>query len=162
MRWGLVVAAVLLCGCAAGKQGDSLEQEERRRAKLELQNILEMASNREIPPVDFEFDSAELLPSSSLLLDRIVDILQRAPDLKLIVEGHTDDVGSVDYNQKLSVERAGAVKTYLTQQGVYPDTVKVYGFGKSRPVTKDTSDRGRALNRRVEFILTTRDWEAVY
>jgi len=78
------------------------------------------------------------------------------------VEGHTDDVGGEEYNEVLSLKRAGAVKQRLAEKGVYPDSVKVFGYGKSRPLTRDTSDRGRALNRRVEFIITTRHWESVF
>ena len=139
-----------------------LELEEKRRADLELQSVQDMVNSRAIPPVEFEFDSARLLASSDELIGRVAEILKRHPKLKLIVEGHTDDVGGEAYNIRLSRERASAVKLRLDEKGIYPDFVKVYGFGKSRPVTKETSDQGRALNRRVEFKITTRHWESVY
>jgi outer membrane protein OmpA-like peptidoglycan-associated protein len=155
-----LIAGFTLCACSAHRS--PLDMEEMRRADLELQSIHDMVASRAIPPIEFEFNSSTLLASSDDLLVRVAEILRRHPTLKLIVEGHTDDVGGGEYNEILSLKRAGAVKQRLAEKGVYPDYVKVFGFGKSRPLTNDTSDRGRALNRRVEFIITTRDWESVY
>ena len=136
--------------------------EEERRAGLEMQSIQEMVASRAIPPVEFETGSDKLLESSYGLLDRVAEVLLRHPLLKLIVEGHTDDVGGDARNEQLSLQRAGSVKQYLAAKGIYPDSIKVYGYGHTKPVTKDISAKGRALNRRVEFIITTRDWETVY
>lgn len=156
----LIAAVLTLCSCAARR--NELLMEEKRRADLEMQSVRDMAVSREIPPVEFETGSATLFRSSYSLLDRVAEILLRHPRLKLIVEGHTDDVGGDARNEELSLLRAGAVKQYLASKGIYPDSIKVYGYGRTRPVTKDTSEKGRALNRRVEFIITTRDWETVY
>jgi outer membrane protein OmpA-like peptidoglycan-associated protein len=158
----LILAALTGFTCACSARRSSLELEEKRRAQLELQSVQDMVSSREIPPVEFEFDSWTLLPTSDDLLGRVAQILKRYPKLKLIVNGHTDYIGTEEYNEWLSLKRAGAVKQRLAEMGIYPDSVKVFGFGKSRPITQDTSDRGRALNRRVEFIITTRHWESVY
>lgn len=156
-------AAALAAACAcAGHRPDTVELEEARRASLEMQSIMDMVASRSIPPVDFELGSAVLNPSSYELLGRVAQLLLDHPKLKLIVEGHTDDTGSDGFNDTLSLKRAGAVKYYMAAKGVYPESIRVYGFGKRRPVTDDTSDRGRALNRRVEFKITTRDWESVY
>ncbi len=92
----------------------------------------------------------------------MAEILLNHNKLKLIVSGHTDDVGSEEYNKDLSMRRAGAVKMYLATKGVYPDSVRVYGYGESQPVIRETTDEARALNRRVEFRVTTRDWGSVY
>ncbi len=155
-----LMAGFTLCACSTYR--DPLDMEEKRRADLELQSVQAMVASREIPPIEFEFDSSTLLASSDDLLGRVAEILKRHPRLKLIVEGHTDDVGGEEYNEILSLKRAGAVKQRLAEKGIYPDYVKVFGFGKSRPLTDDTSERGRALNRRVEFIITIRDWESIY
>ena len=155
-----MIAVLTLCACAARKS--SLALEEERRAGLEMQSIQDMVASRTIPPVEFETGSATLLQSSYSLLDRVAEVFLRHPRLKLIVEGHTDDVGGDARNEQLSLQRAGSVKQYLASKGIYPDSIKVYGYGPTRPVTKDTSVKGRALNRRVEFIITTRDWETVY
>jgi len=156
----VIAAGLFLCACSAGRT--PLESEEKRRAELEMQSIQDMVSSRSIRPVEFETGSSTLLESSYALLDRVAEILKNHPRLKLIVEGHTDDVGGDEYNLRLSLERAGSVKQYLATKGVWPDSVKVFGYGKRRPITDDTSDRGRALNRRVEFVISTRNWESVF
>ena len=161
MKFLAVVAASLaLCACSGSRP--PLETEEARRAELEMQSVQDMVASRTIRPVEFETGSSTLLASSYALLDRVAEILKNHPRLKLIVEGHTDDVGGDEYNVRLSLERAGSVKQYLAAKGVWPDFIKVFGYGKKRPVTKDISERGRALNRRVEFIISTRNWESVF
>ncbi len=138
------------------------EKEERRRASAELQTVLSMVYSKEIPPVDFEFNSAKLKPSSYSLLDKVAEILLKYPRIKLIVEGHTDDIGDDDYNYWLSMRRADAVKEYLVKKGVYPDFIRIRGYGEKRPLIKENSQKARDLNRRVEFKLTGRSWETVF
>jgi len=156
----MLAAAVIACGCS--HQLTSAEKEEARRADLELQSVMDMVSRRQVPPIEFELGSDKLLPSSYPLLDKVAEVLLNHNRLKLIVSGHTDDTGSAEFNQELSLRRAGAVKFYLAQKGVYPDSVRVYGYGETRPVIKETTDQARALNRRVEFRITTREWGTVY
>jgi outer membrane protein OmpA-like peptidoglycan-associated protein len=74
-----------------------------------------------------------------------------AHDYTISVNGHTDDVGSDAYNQKLSERRAEAVRDYLVQAGLSPDILSVQGHGKSLPLVKGSSDAARAKNRRVEL-----------
>jgi outer membrane protein OmpA-like peptidoglycan-associated protein len=69
------------------------------------------------------------------------------------VNGHTDDVGSVEYNQKLSERRAQAVRDYLVEAGLSPDILSVTGHGKSLPLVRGTSEAARAKNRRVELAI---------
>jgi len=160
-RYALVLAAALAAwGCA--RQLTLAEKEEARRAELELQSVMDMVSSRQIPPIEFELGSAKLKESSYALLDKIADVLMNHNKLKLIVSGHTDDSGSAAFNEQMSLERAGAVKLYLAKKGVYPETVRVYGYGESQPLVKGTTEKERALNRRVEFRITTRDWGTVY
>jgi len=139
-----------------------IEKEQERRANMELQSVMDMVVSRKIPPIDFEFNSAKLKTSSDELLDKVYEILSKYPNLKLIVEGHTDDIGSDEYNDKLSLLRADAIKTYLVRKGIHPDSIRIYGYGKRKPVINEKSDKARALNRRVEFKITTRDWASVY
>jgi len=159
----LFIAPVLLvCGCHMRRPHDPNRLEEERRAALEMQSVTEMIMSRRAPPIEFEFNSARLLKSSYKTLDLVAGIIKRHPTFKLIVEGHTDDVGGHEFNDLLSLKRAGSVKDYLVSQGIYPEFVRIYGYGKRRPVTRDISEKGRALNRRVEFIITNRRWEAIY
>ncbi|PIS47449.1 MAG: hypothetical protein COT17_03415 [Elusimicrobia bacterium CG08_land_8_20_14_0_20_51_18] len=138
------------------------EREQQKRADLELQSVMQMVMTKNVPPIDFEFNSAELKASSYELLDKVFEILDKYPKLKLIVEGHTDDVGGDAYNKKLSLMRADAIKTYLVRRGIHPDSVRIYGYGESVPVLAEKTEEARALNRRVEFRITTRDWATVY
>jgi len=99
----------------------------------------------------FEFDRADLRSEDKELLARIAGILMTSHDYTISVNGHTDDVGSAEYNQKLSERRAQAVRNYLVQAGLSPDILSVEGHGKSLPLVKGTSDAARAKNRRVEL-----------
>lgn len=138
------------------------EKESARRANLELQSVMDMVSSREIPPIEFNIDSDIIKTSSYPLLDKIAEILKRYDKLKLIVIGHTDDTGPKDWNERLSRLRASAVKEYLASKGVWGDYIKVYGYGAEYPVINDTTPAARSRNRRVEFIVTTRDWGSVF
>jgi outer membrane protein OmpA-like peptidoglycan-associated protein len=70
------------------------------------------------------------------------------------VEGHTDSVGGDDYNQRLSEQRGGAVRDYLTQQGMATSSVTSKGFGKTQPVASNDTATGRQQNRRVELVIS--------
>lgn len=105
----------------------------------------------------FAFDKAELRPEDRELLSRIAGILISATDYSISVNGHTDDLGTAEYNQALSERRAQAVHDYLVEAGLSPDILSVTGHGKSRPLVPGTSDQARAKNRRVELgIVNTR------
>jgi len=99
----------------------------------------------------FEFDKADLRPEDKELLSRIAGILMTAHDYTISVNGHTDDVGSDAYNQKLSERRAQAVRNYLVEAGLPPEILSVEGHGKSLPLVRGTSEAARAKNRRVEL-----------
>jgi outer membrane protein OmpA-like peptidoglycan-associated protein len=76
------------------------------------------------------------------------------PGLKIQLEGHTDSVGTDDYNMKLSEQRAGAVRDYLTTQGVASTGLTAVGLGKADPVASNGTDAGRQQNRRVEMVVS--------
>ena len=99
----------------------------------------------------FEFDKAELRPEDRELLSRIAGILMTSHDYTISVNGHTDDVGSDAYNQKLSERRAEAVRDYLVKAGLPADILSVEGHGKALPLVSGTSEEARAKNRRVEL-----------
>jgi OOP family OmpA-OmpF porin len=89
-------------------------------------------------------------------LDRAVDWLKANPTVKVELAGHTDNVGSREYNKKLSLDRAQAVLDYLVKKGISPARVTAHGYGMSEPVATNETDEGRALNRRVEFRVVSR------
>ena len=105
----------------------------------------------------FDFDKADLRAGDRELLSRIAGILATSQDYTVSVNGHTDDVGTEEYNQKLSERRAEAVRDYLVKAGLPPGILSVTGHGKSRPLVPSTSEQARAKNRRVELgIVNTR------
>jgi OOP family OmpA-OmpF porin len=105
-------------------------------------------------PIYFEFDSATPTPEARALLEQVGAALQSA-DLEsfhFLVEGHTDDLGSEDYNQELSIARARAVAAYLEGKGVADTRLRATGKGESSPVAPNASEHGRQRNRRVDFV----------
>ena len=101
--------------------------------------------------VFFETDSYELLPESTVELDRVVETLSENPTIKVEIGGHTDNQGAPDYNQKLSERRAKSVVDYLLSKSVSPERVSWKGYGESQPVAPNSSPEGRAMNRRTEL-----------
>jgi outer membrane protein OmpA-like peptidoglycan-associated protein len=140
----------------AERELDRLEQAlgqvaETRRTALGL--VMNLGSDY----LKFEFDEAELRPSDRELLSRIAGILLTSTDYTVSVNGHTDDVGTDEYNQKLSARRAEAVRAYLVEAGVSKEILGVTGHGKTRPLVPGASEEARAKNRRVELgIVNTR------
>ncbi|HEV2490253.1 MAG TPA: OmpA family protein [Candidatus Acidoferrales bacterium] len=101
----------------------------------------------------FDTGSYTLRPAAREKLAKVSGIFLAYPGLKLQVEGHTDSVGSDDFNQRLSEQRAGVVRDYLVAQGVSSDAVTAAGFGKTRPVASNDTIDGRQQNRRVEIVV---------
>jgi len=109
-------------------------------------------------PVFFAFGQDGIDPVSFQLLDEVARFIGEHPELGPIrVEGHTDDVGSEEYNQDLSQRRARIVLEYLEKQGVSAERLSHVGYGKRCPVLANTSEEGRATNRRVDFVLINRE-----
>lgn len=101
----------------------------------------------------FEFNSEELMDTAKSKLDRVAEVLKQAPDAKFTVEGHTDSIGSEEYNKELSERRAQSVKDYLVEQGIAEANIDTVGKGESNAVTSNDSPEGRANNRRVEVVI---------
>jgi len=102
--------------------------------------------------IHFETGKATILPDSESALGEIVKMLQENPDVKLSVEGHTDNVGAAASNQALSEKRAQAVVIWLTGHGVAAARLKSKGWGQTKPVADNATDEGRGKNRRVELV----------
>jgi len=99
----------------------------------------------------FDFKKYELKPESQVELDRIIQLLQENPGVKIQVEGHTDNIGTAADNQKLSENRAKAVVGYLTSKGVKKDRMTAKGYGATRPIADNKTEEGKAQNRRTEL-----------
>lgn len=101
--------------------------------------------------INFDTGKSTIRPESEKVLDEVRALVTRHPELKLVVEGHTDNAGAPAANRKLSEERAAAVKAWLVARGANPAQLAVAGLGDTRPVADNGTDAGRAKNRRVEL-----------
>ena len=102
----------------------------------------------------FDFGKYELRPEAREKLAKLSGIILAHSGLELAVEGHTDNVGSDELNQKLSEKRAETVRAYLIQQGLAETSVTSRGFGETTPVADNSSTEGRQRNRRVEIVVS--------
>lgn len=102
--------------------------------------------------VNFASDAAQILPDSKPQLDQVLQVLKADPGLRLAVNGHTDDSGDAAHNKSLSESRANAVVAYLTGAGIAADRLRAAGFGQEQPIAPNTTEEGKARNRRVELV----------
>jgi outer membrane protein OmpA-like peptidoglycan-associated protein len=102
--------------------------------------------------INFDFNKATLRPDAKPIIAQVLKLLQDNPDLKLSIEGHTDNVGSHDYNVKLSQMRAAAVVNTLVTAHIAPGRLSSGGSGPDQPIADNDTDKGRAKNRRVELV----------
>jgi OOP family OmpA-OmpF porin len=107
--------------------------------------------------IHFEFDKDKIKPESFPILDAVSDILVQNPKIRLEIQGHTDSRGSAVYNKKLSDRRAASVLKYLVAKGIDAGRLTSFGYGLERPIADNKTDQGRALNRRVQFVLITNE-----
>jgi outer membrane protein OmpA-like peptidoglycan-associated protein len=131
----------------------------RERLRSQLNSVLatsESARGLIVKMSDVLFDTGKytLKPNTQISLAKVSGILQAYPGLKLQVEGYTDSVGSDEYNQKLSENRADAVRDFLVTQGVQLDNITATGYGKAKPVADNATASGRAQNRRVNLVVS--------
>lgn len=153
-RTGAVVGAAVgtAVGAAVGHRMDKQEQELRQIEGVEVTRPSEGEIDvRLTSDILFDFNSADLRSASRTTLNELASNFRQYPDNRINVEGHTDSVGTDEYNQRLSEQRAANVADYLIDQGVPSRNVVVYGYGESRPKATNDTAEGRQLNRRVEI-----------
>ena len=102
--------------------------------------------------INFDFNKATLRPDAQPIIAQVLALLQKYPDLHLTINGHTDNVGTHDYNVKLSQDRAAAVVAALVVAHIKPDRLSSGGFGPDNPIADNNTEKGRAKNRRVELV----------
>jgi outer membrane protein OmpA-like peptidoglycan-associated protein len=143
----------------AAEQTAQAAEQARERLKAQLNAVLQTTETARglivnMSDVLFDFNKYSLRPEAREKLAKVSGILLSYPDLKLKVEGYTDSIGSDEYNQKLSEQRAGTVRDYLVSQAVVDANIRAAGYGKSNPVADNSTDQGRAENRRVELVVS--------
>lgn len=143
----------------AAQQAQQEKEQMRTRLLQQLNQVLQTRDSARglivnMSDVLFDFGKSTLRAGARERLAKVAGIVLAYPDLRLQIEGHTDNVGSDRYNQQLSERRAGVVKDYLVAQGVNINNVTAQGLGKTQPVASNATATGRQLNRRVELIVS--------
>jgi len=105
--------------------------------------------------VHFDFDRSTLKPEAIAILDRAVMTLQANPMLNVTIEGHTDSVGTAEYNLSLGERRANAVRDYLLNRGIGANRMRTVSYGEERPIAPNDTDAGRTMNRRAHIVEMT-------
>jgi outer membrane protein OmpA-like peptidoglycan-associated protein len=134
-------------------------EEQRQRLLKQLNQVLQTRDSARglivsMSDVLFDFNQATLKPGAQLRLAKVSGIIMAYPDLKLEIDGFTDNKGTPQYNMTLSDKRAKAVRDFLVSQGVSTDAVTTKGFGESNPVATNATAAGRQQNRRVELVVS--------
>ena len=117
-----------------------------------LKGELEKTGHVAVYGILFDTGKATLQPASDGSLNQILQMLQQDDSLKVLIEGHTDNVGALVANQALSEKRAQAVRDWLTAKGIAAERLTAKGYGASKPVADNNTEEGRAKNRRVELV----------
>jgi outer membrane protein OmpA-like peptidoglycan-associated protein len=123
-------------------------------ADLAEEELLQLTSTLgEFADAYFEFDDYKITEASYPIMDQVVTILNRYPAIRLEIAAHTDNMGSFEYNMTLSQKRTQSMIDYLVSQGIESSRLVGKGYGESRPIASNSTEEGRMMNRRVEFII---------
>jgi OOP family OmpA-OmpF porin len=123
-------------------------------AKLGCPGLTQVSENGEVQllrPIEFEYGKAVIKDVSFPILDEVLALMKSRPSVRLGVYGHTDNRGAIEVNMRLSKDRAAACKNYLINHGIAASRLESQGFGPKQPISDNTTDEGRARNRRVDF-----------
>jgi outer membrane protein OmpA-like peptidoglycan-associated protein len=139
-----------------GAERDAKEREKKRKEQIAQLQARKTDRGLVLTLGDVLFDTGEsvLKPGAMRTLDQLAEFLRDNASRKVMIEGHTDSVGSDVYNQRLSEDRADSVRMGLLDRNIVADRILVRGFGKSYPVASNDSPEGRQRNRRVEVIIS--------
>lgn len=114
---------------------------------------IEVGQTVRLNNIFFETGKADLKSESFTELNRVIEFLQQNPNIKIELSGHTDNVGNDEFNKTLSQKRADSVMAYLVTNGIDPTRLLAKGYGMEKPVADNTTEEGKAMNRRVEFTI---------
>jgi outer membrane protein OmpA-like peptidoglycan-associated protein len=138
---------------------DLLEAKDREKKMVtvdagEMAKSIDATGRVALYGIYFDFNKADVKPESDSTLEQIAGLLKKNPSLKLLVVGHTDNVGNENYNYDLGKRRADAVSRYLiTKKNLDPIRVVPVSYGQSAPMEENKTPQGRAMNRRVEILV---------
>ncbi len=145
-----LLVSVVLAACSSAQKEDEniprpakqdpvIEEQAKKNAKLYNQSETRMVKTLQLPAITYEFDSIRPPEYAYPFLDKVANVMQSHPSLHLIIEGHTDVLGSAEYNYWLGASRAAAMKSYLVSRGVNAERIRIHSHGKDRPLTLDNS-----------------------
>jgi outer membrane protein OmpA-like peptidoglycan-associated protein len=140
-------------------QAEAEKNQMRARLLQQLNQVLQTRDTARglvvsMPDVLFDTGKSQLKPAARERLARVGGILLAYPDIRVEIDGYTDSTGTQEFNQRLSMERAGTVESYLAQQGVAGTSMTTQGFGPSDPIASNDTAAGRQQNRRVELVVS--------
>jgi outer membrane protein OmpA-like peptidoglycan-associated protein len=143
----------------SAQQAQQQTAQMREQLKNQLNQVLQTRESARglivnMSDVLFGFNQHDLKPEAREKLAKVSGILVAYPNLKLQVEGYTDNIGSDEYNQKLSEQRADSVRDYLVSQSVPDGNITAQGYGKTHPIADNSTNSGRAQNRRVQLVVS--------
>ncbi|HBF88455.1 MAG TPA: flagellar motor protein MotB [Bacteroidales bacterium] len=142
---------------SASENVDATQITEYTEIKKDLYLVpFEVGQTVRLQNIFFDHNKATLRPESFPELDRVKVLLTENPKMTIEVAGHTDNVGSDDYNLRLSDERANAVRDYLLQTGIESNRINAKGYGETKHIAENETEEGKQLNRRVEFTILTK------
>jgi outer membrane protein OmpA-like peptidoglycan-associated protein len=126
-----------------------------RKMDFSLKPIV-VGSSYTIKNINYSTNSAELMPESKFVLDDFIEYLNENPNLKIAINGHTDNMGNDKDNLSLSHDRAFTVYDYLLSKGINKTRLDFHGYGKTKPIVTNDTEEGRARNRRTEFLIISK------
>lgn len=131
-----------------------------KRFRLDEDRVTTMEeefSQMKLPKFNFFYDKTETVQETEIRIAELVAFMNKYPDIRLDIIGHTDNTGTLEYNEKLSMDRATMVKGLITAKGVKSDRLVAKGYGETSPVSDNETEEGKAKNRRVEFRIIDKD-----
>lgn len=154
----VLLGSVLMTGCFICQRGlpqkkvEEVVEQPAPVAAVPVEPVKPAVTRQSIAEAaNFEFNSSEIRPDMNKV-DEVKKLMAANPDAIVVLTGHTDNIGSADYNKRLSVKRAKAVAAELSKQE-YPNEIRVSGAGETSPIASNDTEEGRAQNRRVDVVL---------
>jgi len=144
-----IVLVASVAGCAEQIVREEVDTTRLPIAQTERGVMIWLPEQVQFDTGKSDFDLIQAKPH----LNKLARLLQEKTDNSILIEGHTDDVGSAEFNVQLSLRRAEAVRLALIQRGIAKERLKVSGYGRARPIAPNDTEVGRTLNRRVELIV---------
>lgn len=158
VSWILVIMAVVsLIGCAsskkAGDKKDGVGTEKTDGTQFDLYADSDSGKAGDLKTVHFPYDSDVINSEGEEVLKGDVSFLQKLPKVKVQIEGHCDERGSIQYNLALGMRRAKAVQNYLVASGIPADRISITSLGKEKPISMGHNEESWSKNRRANFVI---------